>query len=155
MHISLHISCLILIMGYCKYILFLNKPRWNFLLLAIWTVAMCKPRCFYSQTNAIMTNGVLMKHYNPVEFRNFFHLNISDQQTGWIALGTPHVHRFGFCVIIMYVIISQWMGSLQNAISLPNVTGLLFLSVWNCKQRFKTHYSIVSCCSMSCATSSK
>jgi len=136
MHISLHISFLILIMGYCKYILFLNKQCWNFLLLAIWTVAMCEPRYFYNPTNAIMTNGVLMKHQIPIEFGNFLHLNLSDQQACWIALGTPCVHRFGFSVIIMYIIISHWMGSLPNAISLPNVTGLLFLSVWNCQQRF-------------------
>jgi hypothetical protein len=143
MHISLHISCLILIVGYCKYILLLNKPCWNVLLLAVWTVAMCEPSYVYNQTNAIMTNGMLMKHHHPTEFENFFHLNLSDSklvESPWEQHVSTDLALV--CVIIMYIIISKWMGSLQNAISLPR--SLLFLSVWNCKQRYKTQYSFVS-----------
>ena len=116
MHISLHISWFILIMGFCKYILLPNKPCWNFLLLAVWTVAMCEPRYFYNQTNVIMTNGVLMKHHNPIEFGNFFHLNLSDQKAGWIALGTSDVHRFGFSLCYNNAYNNKPMNDIQNSL---------------------------------------
>ena len=79
--------------------------------------------------------------WNTIIKSNFFHLNLTDQQGRWIA-EDYHVSTdlVLVCVIKMYNIISKWIGPLQNAISLPNVTGLLFLNVWNWMQRYKTQY---------------